>query len=251
VIESSFCFLPHIGAKTEQALWHQGISSWPLFVAESVIEGIGRARKASYDYEILQAMEHHAGGDARYFGVVLPPRDHWRLYEWLRARTVYLDIETDALGRITVVGLYSRMGMRSFVRGESLDGRTLSDELRQYGLLVTFCGTTFDLPMLLNQFPDLPLDQPHIDLCSIGRRLGHEGGLKAIERRLGIKRPSEIQGLNGSDAVRLWNCWRHRRDRDARARLLAYNEADCVNLEPLADAFYCRMVQSTSPSSTA
>jgi hypothetical protein len=27
--------------------------------------------------------------------------------------------------------------------------------------------------------------------------------------------------------------------------LLAYNEADCVNLQPLADAFYCRLVQAS------
>jgi uncharacterized protein YprB with RNaseH-like and TPR domain len=109
----------------------------------------------------------------------------------------------------------------------------------------------FDVPMLLKQFPDLPLDHPHMDLCAIGRRLGYQGGLKAIEQRLGINRPDEICGLNGADAVRLWNRWRHRRDQHALARLLAYNQADCVNLEPLADAFYCRMVQSTSPSSTA
>ena len=33
--------------------------------------------------------------------------------------------------------------------------------------------------------------------------------------------------------------------------LLRYNEADCVNLQPLAEAFYHLMVQSTRPSSTA
>jgi uncharacterized protein len=251
VIESSFCFLPGIGAKTERALWQQGLLSWAGFVSASAIGGIGAVRKACYDQEVLKAIERHAGGDARYFGVVLSCRDHWRLYEWLRLRTAYLDIETDAFGRITVVGLYSRRGMRSFVRGESLDGRVLSEELRRHDLLVTFCGTTFDLPMLLSQFPDLPLDQPHMDLCAIGRRLGYGGGLKAIERQMGIYRPDELQGLNGSDAVRLWNRWRHCRDHDALARLLAYNEADCANLRPLADAFYCRMVQSTSPSSTA
>jgi uncharacterized protein YprB with RNaseH-like and TPR domain len=251
VIESSFCFLPGIGAKTERTLWQQGLLSWAGFLSAPAIRGIGAVRKARSDREILSAIERHVGGDARYFGVVLPSRDHWRLYEWLRTGVVYLDIETDAFGRITVVGLYSRKGMRSFVRGESLDGIALSEELRRYDLLVTFCGTTFDVPMLLKQFPDLPLDHPHMDLCAIGRRLGYRGGLKAIERRLGINRPDEINGLNGSDAVRLWNRWRHRRDEQALARLLAYNQADCVNLEPLADAFYCRMVQSTSPSSTA
>jgi len=57
--------------------------------------------------------------------------------------------------------------------------------------------------------------------------------------------------MNGDDAVRCWNRWRHSRAEDARELLLRYNEADCVNLQPLAEAFYHLMVQSTRPSSTA
>jgi len=108
---------------------------------------------------------------------------------------------------------------------------------------VTFNGTTFALPVLLATVPGLPLDQPHIDLCLLGRQLGCRGGLKAIEVQFGIQRPSEVLGMSGADAVQLWNRWRHSRDEGARERLLAYNEADCVNLQPLADIFYCRMVQ--------
>jgi uncharacterized protein len=40
------------------------------------------------------------------------------------------------------------------------------DELSQYDLLVSFCGRTFDVPMLLAHYPSLPLDQPHIDLSA-------------------------------------------------------------------------------------
>jgi uncharacterized protein YprB with RNaseH-like and TPR domain len=61
---------------------------------------------------------------------------------------------------------------------------------------------------------------------------------------MGIERPPELQGFTGADAVRQWNRWRHRRDESARELLVAYNEADCVNLEPLADAFYCQLIQS-------
>jgi uncharacterized protein YprB with RNaseH-like and TPR domain len=45
--------------------------------------------------------------------------------------------------------------------------------------------------------------------------------------------------LDGWDAVRLWNQWRHGHDPAALERLLAYNAADCINLEPLADLLYC------------
>jgi uncharacterized protein YprB with RNaseH-like and TPR domain len=68
---------------------------------------------------------------------------------------------------------------------------------------------------------------------------------------LGIPRPMDVQGMTGDDAVRCWNRWRHSRDEEARGLLLRYNEADCVNLAPLANAFYRAMVQSTRPSSTA
>jgi uncharacterized protein YprB with RNaseH-like and TPR domain len=95
------------------------------------------------------------------------------------------------------------------------------------------------------------MDQPHVDLCLTGRRLGYRGGLKAIETQLGINRSKDVRGMNGADAVRCWNRWRHSRDEEARTSLLRYNEADCVNLKPLAERFYRLMAQSTRPSSTA
>ena len=245
MIESTFCFLSGVGPTTERRLWGDGLITWSDFLSAPAIRGIGPARKALYDQGVAQAQERRARDDARYFGVVLRQREHWRLYEWLRSRAVYLDIETDSFGQITVVGLYGRGRFTSFVRGESLDRRQLCEELSQYDLLVTFCGTTFDLPMLLRQYPSLPIDQPHIDLCFLGRQLGHRGGLKAIEVRMGIERANELQGLNGSDAVYLWNRWRHSRDEEARAQLLGYNEADCVNLEQLADTFYSQMAQKS------
>jgi uncharacterized protein YprB with RNaseH-like and TPR domain len=251
MIESSFCFLPGVGSVTERRLWCQGFLTWPDFLSSPSVERMSAARKALYDRQLTEAMRQYADDDARYFGVVLPPREHWRLYEWLRHRAVYLDIETDSFGHITVVGLYGDGTMTSFVRGESLTAGRLAEELRRYDLLVTFCGTTFDLPVLLSRYPDLPLDQPHVDLCLVGRRLGYRGGLKAVERQLGIDRGETLDGMNGADAVRCWNRWRHSRDEDARAQLLRYNEADCANLEPVADAFYRLMVQSTRPSSTA
>lgn len=238
MIESTFCFLPGIGPRSERQFWREGITNWAEFISQASIRGIGATRKALYDDALSHAQDHRAKEDARYFGVTLHQRDHWRLYEWLRSRALYLDIETDSFGEITVVGLYGRGQFTPLVRGESLDYRRLCDKIAQYDLLVTFCGATFDLPMLLASYPGLPLDQPHIDLCFLGRQLGYRGGLKAIEAQVGINRSSTVDGLNGSDAVLLWNRWRHRRDTDARERLLAYNQADCVNLEPLADLFY-------------
>jgi hypothetical protein len=60
-----------------------------------------------------------------------------------------------------------------------------------------------------------------------------------------------LRSLSGADAGQLWNRWRHRRDEEAREQLTAYNEADCVNLQPLADLFYCQMVQRHRSDSDA
>ena len=251
MIESTFCFLPGVGSATERRFWTQGLDTWTDFLSAGSVNNIGRGRKAVYDAQVQEAVEQYAAGNARYFGVVLPAREQWRLYEWLRPRTAYVDIETDRFGQITVVGLYGQGQMTSFIRGESLNACRLADALRHYDLLVTFCGTTFDLPMLLAQYPNLPLDQPHVDLCLLGRRLGYSGGLKAIERQLGIHRERELSGMNGDEAVRCWNRWRHGHNVEARGRLVRYNQADCVNLEPLGQILYGLMVQSTKPSSTA
>jgi uncharacterized protein len=250
MIESSFCLLSGIGLRTERQWWQRGMKTWADFLSSGSVPKIGPCRKAVYDEELRRARAHRDQENARYFAVHLPPQEQWRLYEWLRPRAVYLDIETNAFGQITVVGLYGHGGFTSLMKGDLLTRGRLCDELAQYDLLVTFNGTSFDLPVLLAAFPDLPLDQPHIDLCCLGRRLGYRGGLKSIETQLGIVRSTELQGMCGADAGRLWNRWRHSREEEAREILLAYNEADCVNLEPLADMFYCRMVQRCQQSVT-
>ncbi|HPV82714.1 MAG TPA: ribonuclease H-like domain-containing protein [Nitrospira sp.] len=242
MITSTFCLLPGIGLHTERRFWGQGVCTWDHFLSTREVRGLSAARKALFDNRIKEAQQRFEQQDSRYFANTLPTRHQWRLYEWLRERALYLDIETDSFGQITVVGLYGRGRYTALVRHESLSLLRLREELSQYDLLVTFCGSTFDLPMLRAHFADLPLEQPHFNLCGIGRQLGLRGGLKSIERQMGISRPPAIQGFSGDDAVRQWNRWRHQRDEGVRDLLLAYNEADCVHLQPLADACYCRLV---------
>jgi uncharacterized protein YprB with RNaseH-like and TPR domain len=134
------------------------------------------------------------------------------------------------------------------VRGDSLSQDRLRDELSRYDLVITFFGSGFDLPYLKAAYPLLTFDQPHIDLCFLARRVGWRGGLKQIEPLAGIERSSPLQGLDGWDAVRLWNRWRYGHDMAALELLLAYNAADAMNLEPLA-AFLCdQLTQQHLPS---
>jgi uncharacterized protein len=244
MIESTFIFLNGVGEVTERKFWRDGIATWRAFLDAETLPGISARRKGLYDDAVALALGHWQGGRADYFATCLKPRDQWRLYEWLRPRAVYLDIETGGpSGEITVVGLYGEGRMTSLVRGENLTQERLMEELSRYDLIVTFFGSAFDLPCLQASCPRLRLAQPHIDLCFVARRLGLRGGLKQIEPIAGIQRPGLLRGLDGWDAVRLWNRWRHGHDHAARELLLAYNAADSANLQPLADFLCAQLAQ--------
>ena len=85
MIESSFCFLPGVGIRTERRFWHEGLYTWEQFLKARDIPGIGPVRRAQFDQDIREAQEHFARADSRYFANLLLSRHQWRLYEWLRA----------------------------------------------------------------------------------------------------------------------------------------------------------------------
>lgn len=241
MLQSTFVLLKGVGEYTERRLWERGVEDWHTFLACPALPGMTAERKRLYDVDLAAAIHHLQRGEARYFSTRLRPRDHWRLFATFKARAVYLDIETTggppSEGEVTVVGLYGDGRMTSLVRGDSLTEDRLNEELARYELLVTFFGSVFDLPYLRAKFPGLVLDHPHLDLCFAARRLGLRGGLKQIEAHVGIHRPADLKGLDGWEAVRLWNAWR-RREMGALDLLLRYNASDTRNLEPLASHLY-------------
>jgi uncharacterized protein YprB with RNaseH-like and TPR domain len=246
MIQSTFILLQGVGDYTERKLWAGGVADWQSFLEFPSVPGIGRERKLLHDEELRLANCHLAADDARYFSGRLKRRDHWRLFETFRRRAVYLDIETTggpaAYADVTVVGLYGNGRMTSLVKNDTLTETRLGDELAQYDIVVTFFGSVFDLPYLRAKFPRLPLNHAHIDLCFAARRLGYRGGLKHLEVKFDIPRDSDLQGLTGWDAVRLWQAARHHEP--ALDLLLRYNEADCRNLERLADTLCTRLTMA-------
>ena len=58
-----------------------------------------------------------------------------------------------------------------------------------------------------------------------------KGGLKVVERKLGIGR--NLEGIDGFVAVRLWSDYVNGNDEDALNTLLEYNKEDVVNLRIL------------------
>lgn len=142
--------------------------------------------------------------------------------------TGYLDIETSFGGDITVVGLLrSDRGLVQLV-GPAVTREGVVEALDGLDTLCTYHGEGFDLPVLERAFRlDLLGPYRSLDLARECRRRRVRGGLKAVEEHYGI--PRGLRGLNGYDAMLLWDRWLDG-DRDALQTLLAYNRDDVVNL---------------------
>jgi len=174
----------------------------------------------------------------QFFRAGLGMRQAWRAFPDFKDSCVYLDIETDgsAGNNVTMIGLYDGDSYRCLIQGDDLEN--FRDLISHYSLVVTFFGFSYDIPVLQKRFPGLEFDQIHIDLCPMLNGLGYRGGLKKIEKELGIERSRETEGLTGRDAIWLWRKSRTHDDEDSLKRLIAYNREDCVNLEKLANHAY-------------
>ncbi len=240
--------LPTIGRATERRLWRDGLIDWDCFLDSRSVRGMSAKRKERLDGHVRTADTFLRQGETSYFTRLLPTSEHWRLYEDVRNRVAYLDIETDGLGPsavTTVVGIRKVSGVTTLVRGINLNTENLAKALSGTSLLVTFNGASFDLPMLEREYPfSIPV-VPHFDLRHGCARVGMSGGLKRIEREMGILRDRDLEYMTGEEAVWLWHLWRKDRNENALDTLIRYNTADIVNLEPIAESVCERLKRDT------
>jgi uncharacterized protein len=236
MLRNTFVHLPGIGPRREKALWDRGILDWHGLL-EAADSGLlpRRSRESSVSL-VRQSLAAVASGDVDFFRALLPSGETWRLYPEFGDRAVFLDIETTGLSgyedQVTVIGTLDPDGLKLFVHGVNLD--QFPAYIAQCLLLVSFNGSQFDLPFLRAHFPRARLDQAHVDLRFVLASLGYRGGLKAVERELGLRRDPLIQGVDGFEAVRLWHRYRCG-DRAALEKLILYNLTDVVNLVELAE----------------
>lgn len=249
MIRRTFLFLDRISHKTEQNIWDQGIEDWHDFLESNNVKGIGSRAKAYHNRKVLEARQNLYKFNSSYFTNILPQSEHWRLYDFFKEDCCYIDIETSTVkdaGYVTVIGLYDRLDTKTMVHGINLDYTKLKNHLRRYKMLVSFNGSVFDAPFLKKQMPDLLPDIPHFDLRHACQRLGIKGGLKQVERTLGLKRENEIvDKMYGGDQMRLWRRYLATGDRYFLALLIDYNEEDVVNLKPIADFVYHNLKNKT------
>ncbi len=247
MLNRSFIFIPGIGPSTEKKLWESGILDWDSFLGAESAGPIKGNRKKSIDPILQDAVTHLRERDVSFFSRFFRSGDAWRLWSTFKERAVYLDIETMGLSRhapITVVGVYDGLEYRAAVRGFNLSGEEISKMLEGAEMIVTFNGATFDLPMIQQHYPGSVPSIPHLDIRFLGRKAGYSGGLKKLETTLGIRRPDEVLGMSGDDAVRLWKIWEREENENALKLILKYNKEDIVNLEPIAEVLVSSMVRS-------
>ncbi|HTP54290.1 MAG TPA: ribonuclease H-like domain-containing protein [Thermoplasmata archaeon] len=234
LLRATFVHLPGIGPATEAELWRRGVRDWTSLRSVAAARGIPRAPPDRMEAALAASERALAERDAAWFGRHLPEREHWRIYPGFRERTAFLDIETTGLspyeGIVTVVTVHGGGSTRTFVAGEDLE--ELPAHLGRFPILVTFNGSRFDVPFLAVTFPQFVAPPIHIDLRFVLYRIGLAGGLKRIEATLGLGDRSGVEGVDGLQAVRLWQEYR-RGSRAALDRLVRYNRADTTNLEPL------------------
>ena len=169
--------------------------------------------------------------------------------ERVKARA-YLDIETTGLSKryhdITVVGIAveraGQLRLKQLV-GENITERRLLRTLKGVDEIYTYNGSRFDLPFIKTGLGiDLKTKFNHQDLMYDCWKKNLKGGLKAVERRLGIRR--KLKDIDGFMAVRLWWDYVNNDNRRALRTLLEYNAEDVVNLRVLRRKLGIRRVVS-------
>ena len=248
MLQQTFIHIPGIGKQTERELWLHGIQSWDdadRFEKRFGLAG-PRLQKKLDDYIPLsrEAIKNH---DAAFFRRLSAMGEAWRVFPEFADECVYLDIETTGLSTVfdsvTIVGLYDGRRYSLFTQGDNLD--QVQNALAKYSVVVTFNGSGFDLRFLRNTFPGLVLPPIHIDLRWVSRKLGYTGGLKELERNLGIRRKADVADIEGYEATVLWAKYL-RGDQSALEKLIAYNTADVVHLKAIMEICYDKISRRTA-----
>ncbi|MFH1520411.1 MAG: ribonuclease H-like domain-containing protein [Candidatus Micrarchaeota archaeon] len=235
MLENTFIHLPNFGPRRERRLWSSGITTWDDF-----LERFGSSQFHKTFCTKLASSKHALHhGDGEFFANILPSCETWRTFPHFK-KVAYLDIETTGLGRgtdyVTVIGVFDGKKVHSYVHGQNMGD--FNSDIRDYDAVVTFNGSLFDLPFIRNNIPGAKLPKLHIDLRFALSSINIRGGLKKIEAQFGMEREDDLKGLNGYDAVLLWQAYKKRNDKAALDKLIRYNAADISNLKILMEWAY-------------
>jgi len=234
MLRNTFIHIPSVGEKTEKTLWKNKIQTWKD-VSKKLPVGPKTTQKIRN--HIQKSEDAAKRNNYRYFAKQLHTREHWRTRSTV-GKHAYVDIETTGLtpyvDHVTVIGVHTPDETKLFVRGKNLN--EFETYMEQFAHVITFNGARFDLPFLKRDMK-WEWNGLHTDLYHAGRTIGLQGGLKTIEKELGISREHDVEGLTGEDAVRLWRQY-ERGDEDALQKLCTYCEHDIESLPVLYNHVY-------------
>lgn len=246
MLTNTFLHIPGVGEKTERKIWDENALTWNSFLSKRDRLNLSPSKKKRLALGVEKSLKCHENEDYRFLIDKFPNKIHWRAYNELKERrkVCFLDIETTGLDRngneITVIGLYNGNDDKFFINGRNL--KEFKSEIKNYDMIVSFNGKCFDVPFIERNFQNLKLKNNyfHVDLRYEMKKLGYSGGLKSIERDLGVSRSEETQGISGYEAVILWKKYREGDD-NALRRLIEYNREDIENLENLMEFSYRKL----------
>jgi len=228
-LENSFILFPGIGEKTEKKLWKNNIRHWDH------LEDSSKYSDKLHEHR-EKARKNLKVGNELYFKENLPNKSLWRAYQNFSENVCFFDIETTGLkperNKTTTVSFYRNGESKTLIRGKDLTQENLEKEMFESSILVSFNGKRFDQPFLEKSF-DMNIENPHIDLMYLYKRLGYSGGLKKIEKELSVQR--ELEDVDGREAIRLWKKYEKKGDEDALQKLVRYNQYDAENLQELME----------------
>ncbi|MBI4918994.1 ribonuclease H-like domain-containing protein [archaeon] len=248
MLRESFIFLDRVSKRGEQKIWNQGINHWQDFLEAKKVDGISKNLKPLHDSKLNELRAQVIKENHEEIARLMPRNEHWRLYNEFKDECCFLDIETSGYyGDVTVLGISNGFDTQTFVRGVTLDKTLVQQELSKYKMIVTFNGSSFDLPVL-NRYFNFDFPQIHVDLRWACKRINLTGGLKNIEKELNIGRAEEVKDVTGEDAVRLWRAWKQTKDKKYLDLLVQYNEEDILNLKPLAEKVIPKVWEKTRNS---
>jgi hypothetical protein len=231
----TFQLIDGVGPYRERDLWARELADWDAFERAAAREVVMSPKlDAAMLEQLPKARRALEEGDLATLTAMVPPREHWRLYGHFIDRAAFFDIEADGDNVPTVVGVMDRHGVATFRRGTSLD--ELPARLADSPIWVTFNGLVFDVPVLRAHFEGhFPEPLAHLDLRFLVRHAKLKGGLKGIEKTLGLHRPPHLEGVRGLDAIRLWREWTVNKELAALRILVEYNLYDAVNLRAVLE----------------
>lgn len=219
MLKNTFQHIKGISANREHTLWESGILSW------SDLKTRAKADKKLAKLNIHESFEKLDENDLSFFLETLPKKEWYRLALQFPENTLFLKIETTGKSKvyddITVIGWVYKNRYSKIIDGENIS--SLSSDLNDAKVLITFDGSASDLPFLKSKLPELNFPQCHIDLRHFAKRFNLTGGQLKIEQETGFFRDEEYKHIDDKQASVLWYkyAWG---DTSSAAKLVHYNQ---------------------------